>query len=123
MASIVFEVATLIISLVAVSLAFWQGNIAKRQLEESKETKTETEKLLDEIKEKVVKIESISDETRKEVKDQVSKLIDKQDENFKTLLNAPREDSQNQMIAQLLPVMMNNPDTLKALIDLGSQKK
>jgi hypothetical protein len=36
-------------------------------------------------------LETISDENVKNVKEQISKLIDKQDENFKVLLNAKRK--------------------------------
>lgn len=70
----------------ALILSFWQGFLAKQSLEQAKETKNDTERLLDEIKSKVSKVEIISDETRKDVKEQISKMIDKNDENFKTLL-------------------------------------
>lgn len=109
------------ISAIALLIAFWQGYLAKQQLEQAKETKSDTEKLLDEIKEKVLKIESISDETRRDVKEQISKLIDKQDENFKTLLKAPSEKSQNEMIAALLPAIMQSPDGLEKIIELGKK--
>lgn len=113
-------VATLLISLIAVFIAFWQGFLAKAQLEQAKQTKTETENLLDEIKERVYKIELLSDETRKDVKEQISKLIDKQDENFKTLLNAPKENSQNEMMMTFLPLMLEKPELLSNMIALGA---
>lgn len=112
----------LLVSLVAVGIAFWQGFLAKNQLEQAKITKTEIERLLDEIKSKVLRVETISDETRKDVKEQISKLIDKQDENFKTLLKAPSENSQNEMIMKFLPMMMENPQMLEKLIELGNKK-
>ncbi len=112
----------LVFSGIALLLAFWQGYLAKQQLSESKKTRNETEKLLERIKEKVDKVETISDETRKDVKDQISKLIDKQDENFKILLNSPKEDSQNQMMATFLPELMKNPEMLKTMIELGKKQ-
>lgn len=108
------------ISLLAVIVAFWQGNLSKQQLNQAKQTKNETDKLLEEIKSRVTKVESISDETRKDVKDQISKLIDKQDENFKVLLNAPAQNSQNEMIAALLPTLLQNPDSMKTMMDLAN---
>ena len=111
------------ISTIAVIIAIWQGALAKSQLEQAKTTKQETEKLLDSIKEKVSRIEMISDETRKDVKDQISKLIDKQDENFKLLLNTPKENNQNEMIMKLLPSLMGNPDMLKMMMEMGKKNK
>ena len=113
----------ILISAVAVIVAVWQALIAKLQLDQAKSTKTETEKLLQEVKEKVSKIESITDETRKDVREQISKLVDKQDENFKTLLTAPQQNSQNEMIAQLLPQLLANGETLKMLMDYSKKKK
>ena len=78
---------------------------------------------LDEIKGRVLRVEAISDETRKDVKEQVSKLIDRQDENFKVLLNAPKESSQNEMIVKLLPGLLQNPELLKNLVELGKALK
>ncbi|WP_338870636.1 hypothetical protein WBJ53_23275 [Spirosoma sp. SC4-14] len=117
------QLLTLIISLVAIIVAFWQGFLAKSQLDQAKETKSETEKLLDEIKQKVVRIEAISDETRKDLKEQITKLIDKQDENLKTLLNAPKESSQNEMLMAFLPMFLEKPDLMKTLIELGNHQK
>lgn len=113
----------ILISAVAVIVAVWQALIAKLQLDQAKSTKTETEKLLQEVKEKVSKIESITDETRKDVREQISKLVDKQDENFKTLLTAPQQNSQNEMIAQLLPQLLANGDTLKMLMDYSKKQE
>lgn len=116
------ELITLSISIVAIIVAFWQGFLAKAQLDQAKQTKTDTEKLLDEIKQKVVKIETISDETRKDVKEQISKLIDKQDENFKTLLNAPKEDSQNQMLMTFLPALLEKPEMMETLLRFSKNR-
>ncbi|RXJ69696.1 hypothetical protein CRV08_03045 [Halarcobacter ebronensis] len=116
------EYFPLIISFIAVIIALWQGYLAKSQLEQAKITKRDTEKLLDDIKEKVNKIEMISDETRKDVKEQISKLVDKQDENFKLLLNTPKENNQNEMIMKLFPSLMNNPELLKMFIEMGKEK-
>ncbi|MED7818395.1 MULTISPECIES: hypothetical protein [unclassified Francisella] len=117
------NIVSLFISLVAVGVAFWQGFLSKAQLEQAKSTKDEANKLLDEIKTKVAKVETISDETRKDVKEQISKLIDKQDENFKVLLNAPNQNSQNEMIMSLLPSLLEKPDILKTFIELGQKDK
>lgn len=115
-------VLAIIISIIAVGVAVWQGFLAKNQLEQAKLTKTETEKLLDEIKSKVQRIETISDETRKDVKEQISKLVDKQDENLKTLLNAPKDNRQNEMLMALLPKLMENPVMLEKLIEIGNKQ-
>lgn len=117
------EILAILISLIAVGVAFWQGFLAKSQLDQAKTTKTETEKLLAEIKSKVQRVETISDETRKDVKEQISKLIDKQDENFKVLLNAPKENNQNEMLMKMLPMIMENPEMLKTLMDIGNASK
>lgn len=115
------ELIPIFLSLIAIVVAFWQGFLAKAQLEQAKETKSETEKLLQDVKDKVIRIESISDETRKDVKEQIGKLIDKQDENFKVLLSAPQQNNQNEMIMQLLPQILANPDSLKTIIELSKK--
>lgn len=115
------EFFTLIVSIVAILIAIWQGLLSKQQLEQARQTKSDTERLLDEIKGKVYKLEAISDETRKDVKEQISKLIDKQDENFKVLLNAPKENNQNEMMMTFLPKMLENPEMLKTLVELGKK--
>lgn len=112
------ENVSLIIAIIALLVALWQGWLSKQQLDEAKQTKNDTEKLLDEIKDKVNYIQTISNETRSDVKDQVSKLIDKQDENMKTLLNSPAQTEQNQMIMQL----MSQPDVLKQLLELTNNQ-
>lgn len=109
------------ISITAVFVALWQGFLAKQQLDKAERTKDDTEKLLDEIKEKTTKIEMISDETRRDVKEQISKLVDKQDENLKALLNAPKETTQHEMLMSLLPKIMENPDSFTALIEIGQK--
>lgn len=109
------------VAVIAVLIAIWQALLSKAQLNESKRTKDETEKLLDEIKNKVFKIELISDETRKDVKDQITRLIDKQDENFKTLLNAPKDKNQTDLMMSLLPSLLQNPEKLTSLIELSNK--
>ena len=116
-----FDWLPVLVSCIAVAAAFWQGFLAKQQLENAKQTRDETAKLLDDIKQRVTKIEMISDETRQVVKNEVSKLVDKQDENFKVLLNAPRENSQNEMMVSLLPALLENPERLAALLKLSKQ--
>ena len=113
------------LSIIAVLIAFWQGYLAKEQLEHAKDTKRRTEDVLHAIEEKVLKIENISDETRKDVRENISKFIDKKDENLKMLLKAPTENNQNQMIAQLLPAFLNADngiETLMKLAELGNKK-
>lgn len=116
------EILTSLLSFIAVIIAVWQGLLSKNQLEQAKQTKSETENLLDAIKEKVSRIEIISDETRKDLKEQIAKLVDRQDENFKMLLNAPKESSQNEMMMTFLPKFFENPELLKTMFEL-SQKK
>lgn len=106
------------LSIIAILIAFWQGYLAK-------DTKRRTEDVLHAIEEKVSQIQTISDETRKDVRENISKFIDKQDENLKMLLKAPTENNQSQMIAQLLPVFLNSDngiETLMKLAELGNKK-
>lgn len=111
------------IAIIALLVTLWQAFLSKQQLEHAKETKTDTEKLLSDIKEKVNKIESISDETRKDVKEQVSKMIDKQNEHIQSLLETPQKSEQNQMIMQLLGPMLSNPDNFEKLIKITGTKR
>lgn len=117
------QIIPIIIATIAVGVAFWQGFLAKASLEQAKSTKQETERVLSEIKDKVQRIELISDETRKDVREQITRLIDKQDENFKVLLNAPKENNQNEMIMTLLPELMKNPDMMSILMNQAKKKK
>ena len=55
------------------------------------------------------------------LREQIGKLIDKQDENFKVLLSAPQQNNQNEMIMQLLPQILANPDSLKTIIELSKK--
>lgn len=113
------EYIGIIIAILALWVAFWQWFLSKQQLEEAKKTKWETEKLLSEISNKIIKIEAISDETRKDVKEQISKMIDKNDENFKTLLNSWKEIDQNQLMTTLLPALFQNPDWIENIMKLA----
>ncbi len=117
------EWLTIIISVIALGIAVWQAFLSKQQLDKAVETKDDTEKLLDEIKEKVLKIEGISEETRKDVKEQMSKLIDKQDENIKTLLSSPHQSEQNQMVGQILAAAISNPESLRTLVEISNNSK
>jgi gas vesicle protein len=117
------EFLTTILSFVAIVIAVWQGKLSKDQLEQSKQTKSDTEKLIEDIKQRVSKIEYISDETRRDVKEQIAKLIDKQDENFKTLLNAPKENSQYEMMMALIPQVLSNPELLDKFVNPTKQNK
>lgn len=119
----VTEIVTIGISVIAAGVAFWQAHLSKTQLTESRRVKAKTETMLDHINKKVEDVRSISDETRKDVKDQVAKLIDRQDENFKTLLNAPKDRNQTDMIMALMPKMFENPDMFEKLVQLSNQKK
>jgi gas vesicle protein len=110
------------IAFLAVIVAFWQGFLSKAQLEEAKRTKTETDKILTEISQKAEHIQSIADETRKDVKDQISRLIEKQDENFKLVLNAPNNKNQSDLLQALVPKLMENPQIFQTLIELGQKK-
>ena len=116
-------VVSLLISIVAVGVAFWQVSISRAQLREAKTTKSDTEKLLAEIRTSVNRIEISSEETRKRVNDQVDKLIDKQDENMKRLLDSPKEKSQSDLLMALIPEIFKSPDLLKTIIDAGNKGK
>jgi len=117
------EIITIAIAIVAAAVAFWQAFLSKQQLEESRRVKSETETMLDSINRKVESVQTISDETRRDVKDQIAKLIDRQDENFKTLLNAPKDRNQTEMILALMPKLLENPEMLSTLVKLGNQRK
>ena len=117
----IIDFTALGVAIIAVVIAIWQALLSKAQLDEAKRTKSDTEKLLDEIKNKVLRIELISDETRKDVKDQITRLVDKQDENFKTLLNAPKDKNQTDLMMSLLPSLLQNPEQLTSLIKLSNK--
>jgi heme exporter protein D len=117
------EWLTIGISLIALVVAVIQTFISKQQLKEAQETKSDTEELLDEIKEKVVKIEGISDDTKRTVSEQMAKLIDKQDENIKTLLNSPHKSEQNQMMNNLFSSIFSSPENLKTIMELSKENK
>ncbi len=117
--TIIFWIIATIIWISAIWISVWQSFLSKEQLEQSKQTKRETEKVLEDIKLKITEIKIISDETRKDVKEQISKMIDKNDENFKTLLNSWKEIDQNQLMNAILPWMIQNPDWLNQLMELA----
>lgn len=117
------EIITIVLAVIAIIIALWQGFLSKIQLDESKKTKDETEKLLDEIHDKILKIEGISDETRKDVKDQITRLIDKQDENFKMLLSAPKDTNQKELLMTLVPKLMENPELFNTLLQMSQKGK
>lgn len=118
----ILQITTVVVSVTAIGIAIWQGVLAKQQLDQAKQTKTDTERLLDDIKYKVNKIESISDETRRNVENQISKLIDKQDENFKLLLNAPQETNNLEFIKEIMPLMVQNPKMMETMVKLSKDK-
>lgn len=114
--------ASIIISISALLVSVWQGYLAKKSLEQAENTKKDTADLLAEIKEKVSKVETISDETRKDVKEQIGKLIDQQNDHFRTLINAPKENNQNEMMMKLMPELIKSPDLLKLFMDAGKKQ-
>ncbi len=117
---IAISIITIVLSIVAIVIALWQGFIAKQQLEDSKRTKDETEKILNAIKEKVDEVQGISDETRRNVQEQITTLINQQSENFKSVLNAPQSAKQNEMVMQLL---LQKPEILDTFLKLSEQNK
>jgi len=117
---IAISIITIVLSIVAIVIAVWQGFIAKQQLEDSKRTKDETEKILNAIKEKVDEVQGISDETRRNVQEQITTLINQQSENFKSVLNAPQSAKQNEMVMQLL---LQKPEILDTFLKLSEQNK
>lgn len=115
-------IISIILSFIAIAVAIIQTFISRSQLVQAKTTQSETERILEQIKEKVLRVENISDETRKDIKEQVAKLLDKQDENFKTLLNAPKENNQNEMMMTFLPKIMENPTMFDQLIKMANMR-
>ncbi|MEA4966666.1 MAG: hypothetical protein VB048_00925 [Bacteroidaceae bacterium] len=115
------SIVSIVIGFIAVVIAFWQARISKDQLEESKATKTETEKLLVEIKSKVEKIDSISSDTKRNIEEQIRRMIDRQDENFKILLASPKEKNQNDLLMAMLPKVFDNPELFAKVLEI-SQK-
>lgn len=118
--TIIFWVSSLIVAIVSIFIAIWQGMLSKQQLEQAKNTKNETEKLLWIINEKVNKIELISDETRRDIKEQISKMIDKNDENFKELLKNGSKTNEIQMVSALAP-LMQNMDRFMQLVEMWNR--
>lgn len=113
----IISITSLIIAIISAGIAIWQWILSKKQLEQAKNTKNETDKLLSIINEKVNKIELISDETRKDIKEQISKMIDKNDENFKELLKNSSKSNEIQMVSTLAP-LMQNPELFNNIIQL-----
>ena len=117
MQEVIISITSLIIAIISAGIAIWQWILSKKQLEQAKNTKNETDKLLSIINEKVNKIELISDETRKDIKEQISKMIDKNDENFKELLKNSSKSNEIQMVSTLAP-LMQNPELFNNIIQL-----
>lgn len=117
----VLEIVAIGIAIIAVGIAFWQGVLAKEQLKQAKETKSETEKLLLEINLKVNKIETLSNSMREDMKNQVSKLIDNQDSNFKMLLK-PSNDEGTELAKAMIPEIMKDPKLFKEMMKISKQK-
>lgn len=118
--TIIFWISSLVVAIVSILIAIWQGLLSKQQLEQAKNTKNETEKLLWIINEKVNKIELISDETRRDIKEQISKMIDKNDENFKELLKNGSKTNEIQMVSALAP-LMQNMDGFMQLVEMWNR--
>lgn len=119
----IIDIVSIGIAAIAVGVALRQTSISKAQLDEAKRTQSDTEKLLETIKLKVENIEIISNETKRNVEEQVRRMVDKQDENIKMLLNSPKEINQNEMLKTVLPSLVQNPENLKILLDLAGKAK
>ena len=115
--TIVFWIWTLVIWIISIAVAIWQWFLSKEQLDQAKNTNQDTKRLLDSISERITKIESLSNETRTDVKEQISKMIDKNDENFKELLRWSKEIDQNELMKTLLPSLLQDPDTMRDLMN------
>lgn len=120
---ITIELIALVVSIIAVCIAFWQAKISKDQLTEAKETKKDTSDLLDKIKEKVATIESTTKTTEDNIKTQISSLIENQNSQIQTLLSAPQQQQNTEMAMALIkPLMENNPEILGDILKNATKK-
>jgi predicted PurR-regulated permease PerM len=127
------EIFTIIIAVVSAGIAFWQGISAHKQVELSKNTNDETKRLLEDIKRIVEKVENVSSETKKDVENQVDKLIDNQNEHQKTLMGNltnilsnfdPKVKSNDQTGQALLGALLNGQldmDKMMKLAEMGNK--
>lgn len=77
------SVAALVVAVVAVGVAFWQGStskqqldLAKQQLAEAKATEQRTERALEEIRRVTGETRQIAQDVKNGVEQQVNKIID-----------------------------------------------
>lgn len=121
--TLIFWIVASTLSVVAIAISIWQGITSAKQLKLAQDVNNKTENLLENIKEKIIKIETISDETRKDVKEQVRDMIKQNDENFKHLLKSSKEIDQNQLMTAILPSLFQNPDWFENIMKLAEMWK
>ena len=105
-----------IMSVVSILLGIISIIISIKTQSESNKINQDTEKKLIEIKNLSDNINKTSDRIESNIKTQIDRIINS---------SAPTQDEklQQQLLTTILPTLIENPDTLSKLVEMGNNKK
>jgi hypothetical protein len=72
----IISISALLVGLVAVGIAFWQGRISKQQLDLARETERSTEDTLKEIRTTTDETRRIVQDVKNNIDDRITKILD-----------------------------------------------
>lgn len=73
---LIIGVAALIVALISVGIAFWQGSISKEQLRLARETEGRTERALENIQAVTAETRALSQAVKDSIEDRITKILD-----------------------------------------------
>ena len=110
------EILNIVMAIVSILLGIISIIISIKTQSESNKINQDTEKKLIEIKNLSDNINKTSDRIESNIKTQIDRIINS---------SAPTQDEklQQQLLTTILPTLIENPDTLSKLVEMGNNKK
>lgn len=71
-----WTIAAVVIAVVAVAVAFWQGWTSREQLKLARSTETQVEKTLDEIRRETAETRRLSQDIKANIDDRINRILD-----------------------------------------------
>jgi Flp pilus assembly protein TadB len=71
-----WTIAAVVIAVVAVGIAFWQGWTSRQQLELARSTEARTERTLDEIRRETAETRRMAQDIKANIDDRINKILD-----------------------------------------------
>lgn len=71
-----WEIAAVVIAVVSVGVAFWQGSLSRQQLQLAKETEGRTERTLEDIRKETAETRRVAQDIKSNIDERITKILD-----------------------------------------------